>query len=319
MAPRLITVDASLATEAERRTARGEQQILSGGAAGGPALRASASAWLTTGEAGGETAVSRVGLRRRATHDAPFDSDCDEELYFGKEPGMACTARIGEGMQAQGLAFEGTLPPPKMLPLVDAARKKMRAAERTTLATDLVKTEAFPPPLPPTAPAVAAAAGSAGAGGGTCGGGGPTPAAPGSLMNSPVAVDPGPIAAAPTWGHHFFDFPSTFKAYIAKGETTSRGGLPLPRGWKPFSLRLNPQFLADLGHGEPDFEYGGIWSRAKHKGALDISEGTLLRALHIRAAWVGLVLQCRLRTETHSGYWGPHDVEVYTINITTYA
>ena len=136
-------------------------------------MRATCAGWLTTEETEGEAAVGRVDRRHIATYGALLAADCDDELNFGKAPGMACTARMGEGMQAKGLTFKGVLPQPKPLLLVDAASTQMYVAEGIIHTSDLVETEALPlSPPPATAPAAAAAtAGVAGSAGGAGGAG----------------------------------------------------------------------------------------------------------------------------------------------------
>jgi hypothetical protein len=143
MAPTLVTVDPSLTSEDERRAARGEQKVLLDTAAGGPALKATCMGWLATEEIEGKVAVAQCDWRRLALHGATFAAECDDVVYFSKEPGMACTARLWEGMQAKGLAFEGELPFPKLLQRIEAAAKLMDPGMRTVRASDLVDVEAM--------------------------------------------------------------------------------------------------------------------------------------------------------------------------------
>ena len=203
MAPRLITVDASLTQESERRAARGEQKVLLDAAAGGPALKATCMGWLATEIIEGEVAIAQCDWRRLATHGAVFAAECDDVEYFSKEPGMACTARLWEGMQAQGLAFEGELPLPKLLQQIEAACKRVPAAERTIGLADLVDAEPMPPPpappQPPPLQAPGSAAGGAGAGAGAGDTAGAQVAHPVLPMGTPIEIDAAPVVAAITY------------------------------------------------------------------------------------------------------------------------
>jgi hypothetical protein len=203
MAPTLVTVDPSLTSEDERRAARGEQKVLLDTAAGGPALKATCMGWLATEEIEGKVAVAQCDWRRLALHGATFAAECDDVVYFSKEPGMACTARLWEGMQAKGLAFEGELPFPKLLQRIEAAAKLMDPGMRTVRASDLVDVEAMPPPPapPPPGPPVgpAGGAGDPGAGGAVGGAGGAQVATPVLPMGTPVEIDAGPVIAAMTY------------------------------------------------------------------------------------------------------------------------